>query len=206
MGTVARETKRDKIYFSPSRIVTFLPIQKTFGTSGAKMRRFSGRMWQKTSQVTKNIFVCESVTFFLALLHCLTNGTRHINCVLARNVTKVTRCIVCHRKKWRMWRNSPKSETGIWEEIRLSPPLSICVYVYVCVCTHVFSAKSEIRLSPTLCLCACTCMYVCVCMFFCVNVCLCVCVCVCVFVFARELTWLYKCRSWLCRCVLRPLR
>ena len=35
-----------------------------FRTGGAKMWRFSERMWQKTSQVTKNIFMCESVTFF----------------------------------------------------------------------------------------------------------------------------------------------
>jgi len=37
---------------------------KKFCTGGAKMWLFLGRMWQKTSQVQKDIFVCESVTFF----------------------------------------------------------------------------------------------------------------------------------------------
>ena len=69
------------------------------------MWRFSGRMWQKTLQVKKKIRVRE----------------RHI---LPRNVTNVTRHIFCHRKKWQMWRHSPTSETGSWEEIWLRPTLS----------------------------------------------------------------------------------
>ena len=46
---------------------------------------------------------------------------RHI---LPRHMTNVTRHIFCHRKKWQMWRHSPKSETGSWEEIRVRPTLS----------------------------------------------------------------------------------
>jgi len=46
---------------------------------------------------------------------------RHI---LPRNVTNVTRHIFCHRKKWQMWRQSHKSETGSWEEIRVRQTLS----------------------------------------------------------------------------------
>jgi len=46
---------------------------------------------------------------------------RHI---LPRNVTNVTRHIFCQRKKWQMWRHSPKSETGTWPEIGLRPTLS----------------------------------------------------------------------------------
>ena len=75
-----------------------------FCTGGAKMWRFSERMWQKTSQVRKKIRVWE----------------RHI---LPRNVTNVTHHIFCHRKKWQMWRHSPKSETGACEEIWLRPTL-----------------------------------------------------------------------------------
>ena len=77
---------------------------KKFCTGGAKMWRFSGRMWSKTSQVKKQICMRE----------------RHI---LPRKATNVTRHIVCHWKKWQMWRYSPKSETGSWEEIRVRPTL-----------------------------------------------------------------------------------
>jgi len=80
---------------------------KKICTGGAEMCRCSGRMWQKTSQDEKKNFVCESVE-------------RHI---LPRNVTNVTRHIFCHRKKWQMWRHSPKSETGSWEQIRVRPTL-----------------------------------------------------------------------------------
>jgi len=73
------------------------------------MWRFSGRMWQKTLQVKKKIRVRE----------------RHI---LPRNVTNVTRHIFCHRKKWQMWRHSPTSETGSWEEIWLRPTLWVWLW------------------------------------------------------------------------------
>jgi len=79
---------------------------KKFYTCGAKMWHFSGRMWQKTFQVKKNIFVYESVTFFPEMWQ----------------MWRVT--FLCHRKKWQMWRHSPKSETGSWEEIRVRPTLT----------------------------------------------------------------------------------
>jgi len=75
-----------------------------FCTGGAKMWRFSGRMRPKTSLVKKKIHVQE----------------RHI---LLRNVTNVARHIFGHRKKWQMWRHSPKSETGTWQENFLRPTL-----------------------------------------------------------------------------------
>ena len=75
---------------------------KKICTGGAKMWRYSGRMWQKTSQVKKNICVCESVTFF-------------------PEMWRVT--FFCNRKKWQLWRHSPKSETGSWGKIRVRPTL-----------------------------------------------------------------------------------
>jgi len=73
-------------------------------------------MWQKTSQVKKMYFRVRE---------------RHI---LPRNVTNVMRHIFCHRKKWQMWRHSPKSETGGWEEIRVRPALKQSLpQRYVCV-------------------------------------------------------------------------
>jgi len=53
-----------KACFSPSRIITCLPLQKSFAPAGSKCDVFLRRMWQKTSQDQTNIFVCESVTFF----------------------------------------------------------------------------------------------------------------------------------------------
>ena len=49
---------------------------------------------------------------------------RHI---VPRNVTNVTRHIFCHRKKWPVWRHSPTSETGSWEEIRVRPILTVLI-------------------------------------------------------------------------------
>ena len=91
--------REEKCIFQSSRIVTFLPVQNFF-VPGAKMWRFSGRMWQKTSEVKKKYFRVQE---------------RHI---LPRNVTNVKRYIFCHRQ---MWRHPLKSETGSWEEIRLGP-------------------------------------------------------------------------------------
>jgi len=95
----------EKIMFQsqPNRHIS--SRSKKFCTSGAKMWRFSGRMWQKTSQV--------KIIYFRV-------RERHI---LPRNVTTVTRHIFCHRKKWQMWHHSPKSETWSWEEIRARPTL-----------------------------------------------------------------------------------
>jgi len=92
--------------FSPSRIVTFLPVSKSFVPAGPKCEVFREGCDKKRHKLQKKICVRE----------------RHI---LPRNVTNVTRHIVCHRKQWQMWRHSPKSETGSWEEIRVRPTLSL---------------------------------------------------------------------------------
>jgi len=52
-----------KTCFSPSRIVIFLPVQQVLYRRGQNVTFFR-RMWLKTLQVKKDIFVCESVTFF----------------------------------------------------------------------------------------------------------------------------------------------
>jgi len=57
------ETGREKHVSVPAESSHFFPFN-FFCTGGAKMWRFSGRMWQKTSQVKKIIFLCESVAFF----------------------------------------------------------------------------------------------------------------------------------------------
>ena len=88
----------------PNRHISFR--SKKFCTGGAKMWHFLGRMWQKTSQVKKHIFVRKSVTFFPDMWQ----------------MWRVT--FFCHQKKWQMWRHSPKSETEVWEEIRVRPTLS----------------------------------------------------------------------------------
>jgi len=68
---------------------------KMFCTGGAKRWRFSGRMWQKTSQVKKT-FSCARAS---------------------HSSQKCDKChIFCHRKKWQLWRHSPKSERGSWED------------------------------------------------------------------------------------------
>ena len=98
--------EKRKTCFSPSRIVTFVPIQKKFSyLRGLKCDVFREGVWQKTSPVQKKKIRVRD---------------RHI---LPRNVTNVTRHIFCHRKKWQMWRHSPKSETGTWEQIGLRPTL-----------------------------------------------------------------------------------
>ena len=88
---------------SPSRIVTFLPIQKSFVPAGQKCDVFREGCDQKCHKLKKIFRVRE----------------RHI----LPNVTNVTRHIFFHRKRWQMWRHSPKSETGTWEEIGLRPTL-----------------------------------------------------------------------------------
>jgi len=71
-----------KACFSPSRIVTFLPVQKSFEPAGPKCNVFREGCDQKRNKLKKNIFVCESVTF-------LTNVTRHIF-LSPKKVTNVT--------------------------------------------------------------------------------------------------------------------
>jgi len=93
-----------KTCFSPSQIVTFLPVQKSFVPAGPKCDIFREGCDKKRRKFTIYFHVRE----------------RHI---FPRNVTNVTRHIFCHRKKWQMWRHSPKSETGTWEEIGLRPTL-----------------------------------------------------------------------------------
>ena len=95
-----------KICFSPSRIVTFLPFQKNLYLRGQKVTFFG-------KDVTKNVTSSKK---------CFRVQDRH---VLPRKVTKVTRHIFSHRKRWQKWRHSPKSETWTWEEIGLRPTLSM---------------------------------------------------------------------------------
>ena len=99
------ETGREKLVSVPAESSDFFRSKKVC-TGGAKMGRFLGRMWQKTSQVKNNILVCESVTFVPEV------------CQIQRVTFFVT------KKKWQMWRHSPKSETGTWEEIQLRLTLS----------------------------------------------------------------------------------
>jgi len=94
-----------KTCFSPSWIVTFLPVQKSFVPAGPKCDFFREGCVKKRHKLKLKFRVRE----------------RH---TLPRNVTNVTRHIFCHWKKWQMWRHSPKSETGSWEEIRLRPTLT----------------------------------------------------------------------------------
>jgi len=83
---------------SPSRIVTFFPVQKGFVPARPKCDVFWEGCDKKRDKFKKYFRVRE----------------RHI---LPRNVT---RHIFCHRKKWR---HSPKSEMGSLEEIRVRPTL-----------------------------------------------------------------------------------
>jgi len=53
-----------KTCFSPSRIVTFLPVQKSFVQAGPKCDVFREGCDKKRHKLKQNIFVCESVTFF----------------------------------------------------------------------------------------------------------------------------------------------
>jgi len=92
-------------FFSPSRIVTFLPVQKSFVPAVPKCEVFREGCDKKSHKLKKYFHMRE----------------RHI---LPRNVTNVTRHIFCHRKKWQTWRHSLKSETGSWKEIRLGPTLT----------------------------------------------------------------------------------
>ena len=96
-----------KACFSPSRIVSFLPVQKSYVPAG---RGQNDTCFGK--DVTKNV-TSQKKYFRLRERH-----------ILPRHMTNVTRHIFCHRKKWQMWRHSPKSETGSWEEIRVRPTLS----------------------------------------------------------------------------------
>jgi len=98
-----------KTFFSPSRIITFLPVQKSFVPAGPKSDVFRKGCDMKRHQLKKN---------------CVRE--RHI---LPRNLTDVSRCIFGHRKKWQMWRHLTKSETGSWEEIRLILTLPWTGYV-----------------------------------------------------------------------------
>ena len=52
-----------KAFPVPAESSHFFPCKKVLYRRGQNVT-FSGSMWQKTSQVKKNIFVCESVTFF----------------------------------------------------------------------------------------------------------------------------------------------
>jgi len=82
-----------KTYFSPSRIVTFLPVQIFLVPAGPQCDVFREGCDKKRHKLKKKFRVRD----------------RHI---LPRNVTNVTFHIFCHRKKWQMWRHSPKCETG----------------------------------------------------------------------------------------------
>ena len=92
-------------FFSPSRVVTFLPVQKHFVLAVPKCDVFREGCDKKRHMLKKYIFMCESVTFFLEMW-------------------QMRRHIFCQRKKWQMRRHSLKSETGSWEEIRLGPTLN----------------------------------------------------------------------------------
>jgi len=94
-----------KTCFSPSRIVTFFPVQNSFVTAGPKFDVFREGCDKKRHKLKKHFRVRE----------------RHI---LPKNVTNVTRHILCYQKKKQMWRHKSKSETGTWEEIRLRPTLT----------------------------------------------------------------------------------
>ena len=60
-GSGLRWEEKNMFQSQPNRHIP--SRSKKFCNCGAKMWRFSGKMWQKTSQVKKKI-VCESVTFF----------------------------------------------------------------------------------------------------------------------------------------------
>jgi len=64
-----------------------------FCTRRAKMWLFSGRMWQKTSQVKKNTFVCESVTLFPEMWQMW-----RVTFFVTR---KSDKCDVTHTRTWR---------------------------------------------------------------------------------------------------------
>jgi len=61
---------------------------KKFCTGDAKMWRFPGRMWQKTSQVSKKNFVCESVTFFQKCDKC--DASHSLSTKKLTNLTSLT--------------------------------------------------------------------------------------------------------------------
>jgi len=75
-----RKKKERKCRFSPSRLVTFLPVQKSFVPAGPKCDIFREGCDKKRHKLKKKFRVRE----------------RHI---LPRNVTNVTCHIFCHRKK-----------------------------------------------------------------------------------------------------------
>jgi len=136
---------------------------KIFCTGGAKMWRFSGRMWQKTSQVKKHIFVCESVTFFpemWQMWRVTFFGHRKKGRMWRHSPEWVSDgWVTSHlslfwvsdrfflEKKKSEWRHSPKSVTGTWADIRLRPKKkSMWRHSPKCVT----GTWADIRLRPTL--------------------------------------------------------
>jgi len=118
-----------KTCFSPSRSVTFLPVQKGFVPAGrTKCNVFREGCDKKRHKLTssKKFRVRE----------------RHI---LPRNVTNVTCHIFCHRKQWQMWHHSPKSETGSWEEIRVRPTLSSILRFCIPAFAYFFTVASKVH-------------------------------------------------------------
>ena len=91
-----------KTCFSPSRIVTFLPIQKSFVPAGPKCD-VCREGCDKKRHKSQKIFSCARAS---------------------HSSKKCDKCDASHclsPKKWQMWHHSPESETGSWEEIRVRP-------------------------------------------------------------------------------------
>jgi len=101
------ETGREKNFWVPAESSHFFPFKK-FCTGGAKMWRFSGRMWLKTSQV-KKIFSCARASH--SSQKCDKCDASHfLSPEKVTNVTSLTK----------IW-DSP----GSWEEIRVRPTLTM---------------------------------------------------------------------------------
>ena len=130
-----------KICFSPSQIVTFLPVQKSLVPAGPKCDIFREGCDKKRQKLKKK-FVRESVTFFPERWQ------------MWRDTFFVT------EKKWQMWRHSPKSEMGSWEEIRVRPTLILNVewrswsFSSSCCMARLFPTwrMLDSSVGPTLCL------------------------------------------------------